>query len=79
MQSFSFKIYPRPDVGYEARSSIDYQVVKSNIYQRFYPRGSRVSMAYWMVFAMIGVLMGISAFIVDLIVENLVFYKWQAT
>ena len=36
-------------------------------------------MAYWMVFAMIGVLMGISAFIVDLLVENLVFYKWQAT
>jgi chloride channel 7 len=33
----------------------------------------------WLIYGIIGVLMGIIAFIVDVLVENLVFFKWKAT
>jgi hypothetical protein len=79
MRSLPFKIYPRPDQAYESKSSIDFAVFKSNIYQRFYPRGSRITMYSWLIFAIVGILMGICAFIVDVVVENLVFWKWRVT
>lgn len=33
----------------------------------------------WLIFGIIGVLMGIVAFIVDLLVESLVIWKWEMT
>jgi hypothetical protein len=33
----------------------------------------------WLIFGIIGVIMGIVAFIVDLLVESLVIWKWQMT
>lgn len=52
---------------------------RSNIYQRFYPRGSRVVMYSWLLFGLIGVITGVMAFLVDVIVENLVSWKWRIT
>ena len=76
---YSFKIYPRPDQAYQEKSSVDFSVTKSNIYQRFYPRGSKVTIASWILFGIIGVLMGIFAYIVDALVETLVHFKWEMT
>ena len=79
MKSLSFSVYPRPDTAYQAKSSTDYQLSKSNIYQRFYPRGKKVDIYAWLIFAIIGVIMGIMAFLVDVIVEKLVEWKWEFT
>ena len=79
MRSFNFKIFPRPDVAYQAKSSTDYQVIKSNIYQRFFPRGKKVGLYSWLIFGIVGVIMGFVAFIVDLLVEHLMIWKWEMT
>ena len=79
MKNYSFKIYPRPDTAYQAKTATDYQAAKSNIYQRFFPRGNSVAMYAWLIFGIVGVCMGIVAFIVDLLVESLVIWKWEMT
>lgn len=79
MHSFSFKIYPRQDTAYQQKQSTDYQVTKSNVYQRFYPRGHKVNLYYWLIFGVVGIIMGVVAFIVDILVEDLVFWKWEFT
>lgn len=54
-------------------------MTKSNVYQRFYPRGHKVNLYYWLIFGLIGVIMGFVAFIVDILVEKLIFWKWEFT
>lgn len=66
-------------MAYQAKQSIDFSVFRSNIYQRFYPRGSRVAMYSWLLFGVIGVITGVMAFLVDVIVESLVIWKWKIT
>lgn len=75
----TFKIYPRPDTAYQAKTSVDFQASKSNIYQRFFPRGKKVMLYTWLIFGIIGFLMGIIAFLVDIIVKQLTEFKWEAT
>ena len=79
MRTFNFKIYPRPDVVYQAKKSIDFQTVKSNIYQRYFPRGKKVGLYAWLVFGIVGIAMGFIAFFVDLFVEHLMIWKWEVT
>lgn len=76
MRTYSFTIYPRPETAYQAKTSTDYQVIKSNIYQRFFPRGRKVGLYSWLVFGVVGVAMGVIAFLVDVLVESLVLWKW---
>jgi hypothetical protein len=47
---------------------LDFQNVRSNIY-RMRPEGLWVKLYSWVAFLMIGILVGMSAFIIDLLVE----------
>jgi len=49
------------------------------MYQRFYPRGKKVMLYSWLVFGITGIFIGFYAFVVDILVEHLVLFKWQLT
>jgi hypothetical protein len=53
--------------------------MKSNIYQRFFPRSKKVALYSWLIFAFVGVIMGIIAFFIDVLVEQLILMKWSIT
>ena len=74
----SLKIYPRPDSEYKSKSSLDFQRVLGNLYgQR--PTGSVVQAYLWVLCFIVGMTMGILAFLLDLLVENLIHVRWHVT
>jgi hypothetical protein len=74
----SFRIYPRPDVEYKKKSSLDFQRVLGNLYgQR--PTGNIVQGYLWILCALIGIIMGSIAFLIDILVEEITNLKWEAT
>jgi chloride channel 7 len=79
MRGNTFKIYPRPDTAYQSKASVDFQATNSNIYQRFYPRSKKIYLYQWLIFGIIGVFMGIIAFVIDVLVEKFVSLKWELT
>ena len=70
MQKYSFEIYPKPDPTFKSKVSLDYLgLIKSNIYQRFFPRSKKVSLYSWLIFGFVGIIMGVIAFFIDVLVE----------
>ena len=76
MEFRSFKVYPRPDEQYKHKHSLDLQMVRSNIFRE---RHNDVSfrLSSWFNFFMCGLLMGVIAFLIDLIAEFLIDLKWE--
>ena len=73
------KIYPRVDKEYRSKTSLDFENTRSNISQTR-PTGTLwLRLASWFVFLMLGVLVGVTAFVIDVLVEYLVLYKWEIT
>ena len=70
MEFKSFTTYPRPNDQYKHKSSLDIQMVRSNIFR---DRHNDVSfrLSSWVNFFIVGVLMGLIAFIIDVLVELL--------
>jgi hypothetical protein len=69
------KSYPRVDKEYGLKNSLDFQNVRSNIYSTR-PDGLMVKMSSWLAFFLIGIFVGIAAFLIDVLVEYLVQWKW---
>ncbi|CDW77635.1 chloride channel protein 7 [Stylonychia lemnae] len=74
----SFRIYPRPDQDYKKKDSLDIQKVTGKLYGKR-PTGNKVQAYLWILCFIIGVVMGSIAFIMDIIVVELVDLKWQST
>jgi len=72
------KSYPRVDKEYRLKNSLDFQNVRSNIYSTR-PDGMTVKMSSWLAFFLIGLFVGVAAFLIDVLVEYLVEWKWQIT
>ena len=70
MRSRSLKIYPRPDSEYKKKQSLDFQTVRSNIYDEK-PRTMRVRLYSWVVYGILGLAMGLSAFLIEILVSFL--------
>ena len=68
MRSRSLKIYPRLDKVYKKFSSLDFQMIRSNIYQTR-DTGMQYRLYSWVVFLLLGLAMGLIAFVIDIIVE----------
>lgn len=77
--SSASQVYPRADRAYCSKSSLDFQNVRSAIYQTRPTSGLAVKASSWFAFLLIGISVGVAAFIVDLLVEYLVQWKWEIT
>ena len=53
-------------------------MTRSNIYQTR-PTGVAYKLSSWIAFLIVGVLMGVVAFVIDIIAEHLVLSKWDIT
>jgi H+/Cl- antiporter ClcA len=68
----------RKNTSYQKLGSIDFQSFRSNVWKQVnddYYNDLRT----WAIFGLVGVLMGAVAFLVDIIVENLILWKWEIT
>jgi chloride channel 7 len=75
MRSRSLRIYPRLDKEYRRLESLDFQMVRSNIYLTR-PSARLYS---WIAFMLVAVVMGFIAFFIDLVVEFIESTKWEGT
>lgn len=66
----SLKLYPRLDQEYKKKASLDFQRVWGNVY-KLRPVGNIVQGYLWIACLMIGLFMGLLAFLLDIIVEGL--------
>ncbi|CDW84851.1 h(+) cl(-) exchange transporter 7-like [Stylonychia lemnae] len=73
----SMKIYPRPDQEFKKKTSLDFQRVWGNIY-KLRPTGSFVQGYMWLLCGIIGLMMGVTAFLLDILVEGLMKIRWDA-
>ena len=71
------KIYPRKDKRYQSHTSLDFQYTKAKIFEA--PRRATQTEKFdmWIIYAIVGVMTGASAFLIDFLVEELVVMKWQ--
>ena len=78
MRSRSLGIYPRVDTEYTKKNSLDFEMNNSNIFQNR-KTGICYRLSSWIAFLIVGIFMGIVAFIIDIIAEFLVLSKWKVT
>ena len=79
MQPFqSLKQYPRPDKEYRSKSSLDFQRVLGNLYEKR-PIDGMIQLNLWALCFLIGLGMGTLAFLLDILVEEIVEWRWHAT
>jgi hypothetical protein len=74
----SFKLYPRPDKEYLSKSSLDYQRVLGNLYNKR-PTEGLIQLNLWALCFLVGLSMGILAFFLDIIVEEIIEWRWKMT
>ena len=74
----SLKLYPRLDQEFKKKSSLDFQRVMGNIYKKR-PTGNIVQGYLWLACLLIGVFVGILAFLLDISVEALSHVRWMVT
>jgi len=74
----SLKLYPRLDQEYKKKSSLDFQRLWGNIYKQR-PTGNFVQGYLWIACLFIGIFMGTLAFLLDVLVENLMHIRWSIT
>ena len=69
----------RVNTSYQKHSSIDFQSFSSRIWKESASgeRDSNDNVRQWMLYAIVGVISGISAFIIDFLVDHLVLFKWS--
>ena len=77
MRSRTFGIYPRPDVEFKKRESLDFQMQKSKIYQTR-PGGRKIDFYKWLAYFLCGALTGVVCFAWEYLVEEFVTLKWEA-
>jgi hypothetical protein len=66
----------RKNQSYQKLSSVDFQSFRSNVWKQL-PEDSSHELKIWVIFGVIGVVTGAVAFLVDMIVANLVMWKWN--
>ena len=70
------QFFPRMNKQFQKHSSVDFQSFNSNIWaQRKRDQDARLQL--WLVYGLVGVLSGVSAFVIDIVVDNLVLWKWS--
>lgn len=74
----SLKLYPRLDQEFKKKSSLDFQRVMGNIYKKR-PTGNIVQGYLWLACLLIGIFVGILAFLLDISVEALSHVRWMVT
>lgn len=74
----SLKLYPRLDQDFKKKASMDFQRVLGNIY-KLRPTGNVVQGYLWIACLLIGVFMGVIAFLLDILVEGLSHVRWSLT
>jgi H+/Cl- antiporter ClcA len=65
----------RVNKSYQRLSSVDFQSSRSNVWKQL-GTDNYGELRVWAIFGVIGILMGGVAFLVDIIVENLILWKW---
>jgi hypothetical protein len=70
MKARSLSVYPRIDVEYRSKNSLDFKNMRSNICQTR-PSNIWVKMYSWIAFLIIGIIVGVAAFVVDFLVDSL--------
>ena len=71
------KVYPRHDQEYKKKSSIDFELYRSNLYKTR-PTGRKLLIYQWIISGVLGIFMAILAFFLDYFVEELTYYKFYA-
>lgn len=74
----SFRIYPRPDNEFKKKESLDFQRVTGKLYGKR-PTGNKIQAYLWILCLIIGFLMGTIAFLIDILVMELVNLRWHST
>jgi H+/Cl- antiporter ClcA len=74
----SLKLYPRLDQEYKKKSSLDFQRTLGNVY-KLRPTGNFVQGFLWLACLVVGLIMGLIAFLLDITVEHLQDLKWEVT
>lgn len=76
--NYSLKVYPRLDSEFKKKDSLDFQRTLGNIYKQR-PTDNKVQGYLWIAFLIIGLSMGIVAFLLDIIVEEVMMIRWALT
>lgn len=74
----SLKLYPRLDQEYKKKASLDFQRTQGNVYRQR-STGNFVQGFLWIACAVVGIIMGLLAFLLDITVEHLQDLKWEVT
>ena len=72
----SLLVYPRPDKEYQKKSSLDFQRVENNLFRQRH-QGKSVKAYFWLLCFIIGVAIGMVAFVLDITVQQLVNARWK--
>ena len=73
------KGHHRSDKKYQTHSSFDFQETKARIWAPALLRSQADKFDLWMSYLIVGVLTGVSAFVIDLLVEEMVLFKWEVS
>ena len=71
------KVYPRKCTKYQTHSSFDYQSTKARVWGEATARSNAEKLDLWLSYLIVGVMTGVSAFVIDLLVEEIVLWKWK--
>ena len=74
----SLRLYPRPDKEYQKKSSLDFQRILGNLYEKR-PIEGMIQLNLWALCFLIGLGMGTLAFLLDILVEEIVDWRWSIT
>ena len=79
MRQTAPKLLTRTNKSYQKHTSVDFQSFKSQIWtsEEMAERDANDKLSLWLLFGLAGFLSGIAAFIIDILVDNLVFWKWS--
>lgn len=71
------KVYPRSDKNYQKFSGLDFTATQAKVWDNFGMRSTTEKLHTWATFALTGVFCGLTAFVIDFMVEELVLVKWK--
>lgn len=78
-KKFHPKMIKRANKSYQKHASIDFQSFQSEIWResQTWNRDADDRLRNWALYAIVGVMAGFTAFIIDILVDNLVLWKWS--
>lgn len=71
------KDFPRRDKKFRTHSSIDFKTKESNIYSKTNIDNDQTKLQIWAAYCILGICVGVVAWTIDIIVDNLVKWKWS--